>query len=272
VGLAMLDRTEEALACLRRAAALEPGYAETWAFNGDIEQRLGRTAEAIASLRRYLALKPGSREKRVEVVRRQLWAITHPGRLLDRDRAQQCETEALRRSTAGAFAEALPLFDAAVEADPLFDEAWINRSTCLHWMSRFEEALLSLEKAEELTGLTSHVADGMATCLVKLGRGEEALRCFDRLLARQPASPEARRGKARTLVLLGRPAEALPLYQKLLARAPARRMRSSRPSMLTWVKSPAASVHTGHAVPTNALGVTSALAPATGFALSSLSP
>jgi tetratricopeptide (TPR) repeat protein len=216
----MAGRLDEALRSCEAALVADPAHADSWAFKGDIEYKLGRIPEAIASIQRYLAAKPGSREKRVDAARRQLWGILHPGQGLDRERAQQCESHALERSLAGAFAEALPLFDEAVAADPLFDEAWFNRATCLHHLSRFDEAVASLEKAEDLTGPTSLVADGLAASLLRLGRGEEALAAYDRLLVRQPASPEARRGKARTLVRLGRPAEALPLYERLLARDP----------------------------------------------------
>lgn len=220
VFLSTAGRNDEALAACHEALTADPGYAETWAFKGSIEQRLGRTQDAIASLERYLAARSGSREKRVEVVRRQLWGIIHPGRELDRDRARQCEDDAFARMQAGALAEALASFDAAVEADPLFDEVWFNRAGCLQYLSRFDEAVACLQKAEELVGPTSHVIEALTQCLLRLGRGEEALHACDRLLARQPGSPEAIRGRARTLVRLGRAAEALPLYQRLVARLP----------------------------------------------------
>lgn len=218
--LSTAGRDEEALVACDEALAADPAYAESWAFKGNIEQRLGRTQDAIASLERYLAARPGSREKRVEVARRQLWGITHPGRSLDRDRARRCEDDAFARMQAGALAEALVCFDAAVEADPLFDEVWFNRAGFLQRLSRFDEAVACLQKAEELAGPTSHVTEALTACLFRLGRGEEALQACDRLLARQPGSPEAVRGRARALVRLGRAAESLPLYQRLLARQP----------------------------------------------------
>ena len=220
VFLAMAGRNEEALRACEAALVADPEYADSWAFKGDIEQRLGRTADAIASIERYLAARPGSREKRVEAARKQLWALLHPGKERDPERAQACATRALQRVQARALPEALAFYDEAVGADPLSDLAWINRGTCLYEMSRFEEALLSFARGEELGGPTSLVADAAADCLLRLGRGDEALGRFDGLLARQPGSPEGLRGKARTLVRLGRATEAVPLYQRLVARSP----------------------------------------------------
>jgi tetratricopeptide (TPR) repeat protein len=220
VFLAMAGRDEEALRACDAALAADPAYAETWAFKGDVEQKLGRTTEAIASLERYLAAKPGSREKRVQVARRQLWGLQNPGRELDPERARACEGRAIQQGMAGALPEALSLLDEAVAADPFLDTAWFNRATCLFQMSRFEEALASLARAEDLAGPTSQLADATAACCRRLGRGEAAIAAYDRLLARLPASPEGLRGKARTLAGLGRPADAWPLYQRLVARSP----------------------------------------------------
>jgi tetratricopeptide (TPR) repeat protein len=221
VGLAMLGRNDDALECLRRAAALEPTEPKSYDHEGVVlarlqrfdeaiaaldrglqsKERLGRTADAIASIERYLASRPGSQEKRVEAARRQLWALRNPGKERDPERAQNCSARALQRVQARALPEALALYDEAVAADPLSDLAWINRGTCLYEMLRFEEALLSFARGEELGGPTMLVAD-------------------DRLLAKQAGSPEGLHGKARTLVRLGRAAESLPLYQRLLARSP----------------------------------------------------
>lgn len=221
VFLAMGGRHEEALRAFDEALAAEPGYPDTWAFKGDVEQKLGRTPRAIASLERYLAARRGSREKRDDVVRRQLWSLRHPGRRIDPERARQAADEALRTAGRGGLAEALPHYDAAVDADPFFEEAWWNRGACLLDLSRAEEALASFARVEELAGPSSRVADALAACLFRLGRGEEAVAAYDRALAALPTAPEALRGKARALVRLGRPGESLPLYARLLARAPA---------------------------------------------------
>jgi tetratricopeptide (TPR) repeat protein len=80
VFLTMLGRHEEAMRAFDEAIRVDPRYPETWAFKGDLEQRLGRVTEGIASLRRYLAMKGASQEKRVLVVRRQLQDLEARGR------------------------------------------------------------------------------------------------------------------------------------------------------------------------------------------------
>jgi predicted RNA polymerase sigma factor len=79
VFLTRLDRNEEAMRAFDEALRVDPEYPETWAFKGDLEQRLGRVAEAIASLRHYLAVKGDSQEKRVLAARRQLQALEEAG-------------------------------------------------------------------------------------------------------------------------------------------------------------------------------------------------
>ena len=78
VFLTMLERMDEAMRSFDEAIRADPQYLETWAYKGDLEQRLGRTADAIASLRYYLARKGESQEKRVLVVRGQLQKLERP--------------------------------------------------------------------------------------------------------------------------------------------------------------------------------------------------
>ena len=218
--LSLSGHPEEALRVCEEALVADPGHADTWAFKGDTEHRLGRIEEAIRSIERYLAACSGSREKRVQAARRQLFSLRNPGRVVDSDRARDCQHRALARVAQGAFSDALALLDAAVAADPLFDDAWINRGSCLYDLSRFEEALDSFARAEDLGGQTSLVAGVIAECHFRLGRGAEALAVYDRILARPTRDPETLRGKARLLARMGRAAEALPLYQRLVARSP----------------------------------------------------
>jgi tetratricopeptide (TPR) repeat protein len=72
VFLTMLERNEEAMRAFDEAIRVDPQYPETWAFKGDLEQRLGHVTEGIAAIRHYLAMKGDSQEKRVRVARRQL--------------------------------------------------------------------------------------------------------------------------------------------------------------------------------------------------------
>ena len=221
VFLTRAGRNEEALRAFDESIAADPGYPDAWAFKGDLEQRIDRTPQAIASIERYLAARRGSREKRVDAARRQLWALRHPGRAIDSERARLCADQAIQKASAGALAEALAQLEAAVTADPFLEEAWWNRGTCLLDLGRPEAALASFAQVEELGGPSSRAADAMAACLFRLGRGAEAIAAYDRALDAAPSAPDALRGKARALVRLGRPKDALPLYARLLARAPA---------------------------------------------------
>ena len=218
--LASTDRNDESLRAFEAAIQVDPGYHDVWAFKGDIEQRMGRRDPAIASLRHFLAMKPGSQEKRVVIAREQLWQLENPGKAREQERARRCHDSALMLAQANRFAEALSLFDEAAAADPLSGEIWMNRGTCLHKLSRFEEALDSYLKAEELLGPVSTIVKGEVECLLTLRRGEEAVSCCDRGLALGAPGPDKLRHKARTLVRAGRPAEALPIFKRLVAGSP----------------------------------------------------
>jgi tetratricopeptide (TPR) repeat protein len=221
VFLTTAGRTEEAMRMFEDALCADPAYAEVWAFKGDLEARIGDTVRAVASLKEYLRRRSGSREKRVEIARRQLWALQNPGRELDRDKAQRCQSAALERGRAGDLPGALQLLDEALVADPLWGEPWLNRGTRLLQLSRFEESLDAYRAAADLLGVTRLVAQGLSACLTKLGHHAEALEWIDRLLATSANDVEALRAKARILVRLGRRAEAAALYQQLVARCPA---------------------------------------------------
>jgi tetratricopeptide (TPR) repeat protein len=195
------------------------------------------TEQAIVSISRYLAAKPGGQEKRVVIARRQLFSIRNPGRIPDEERAAVCLERALGRIGAADLVGALELFDAAIAADPLSSEAWINRGVCLLALSRFEDALACYVEAEALIGPARNVVQPMAACLLRLGRSEDALRCFDRLLARTETSREGLEGKARALVEVGRAGEALPLYEHLVARWPDdAALRAERANVLLMTK------------------------------------
>jgi tetratricopeptide (TPR) repeat protein len=220
VFLTVLGRNDEAARAFDAAIAAEPTYLESWAFKGDLEQKLGHTEQAIASLERYLAGKPGSQEKRVLAARRQLFGLRNPGRVPDRELALHALDAARVKLDAGALAEALPLFEDAVKADPLHAEAWQGRGTCLMQLARPQEAAACYREAEALVGPTPQVANALATALVRLERGQEAVEVYDRALAASGGHADTLLAKARTLVRLGRTAEALAVFDRLVARAP----------------------------------------------------
>ncbi len=230
--LAGWGRNEEALACFEEAVQADPGYEEAWAFKGDVESRLGKTEQAIRSLRRYLERKKGSGEKRVRVVRQQLLGLENPGRQWDEARGRALFDQAFGVLQQGTMAQALALFQQAVEEDPLCGEFWLNRGTCLFHLGRMEESLASYCRAEELSGFSTPILKGKVACLVRLGRGEEAVGCFDSI-PKGSLSKDVLTLQATTLVRAGRPKEALRIYDRMLARWPEEdALRQSRAALL----------------------------------------
>jgi tetratricopeptide (TPR) repeat protein len=98
VGLAMSGRTEEALACFDRAAALEPGEAKCYDHKAVTLLRLQRLDEVLRTLDEGLRHCPAS-------------GTLHCRR-------------GIALATAGRNAEALAAFERSLEVDPAYAQAW----------------------------------------------------------------------------------------------------------------------------------------------------
>jgi tetratricopeptide (TPR) repeat protein len=136
--------------------------------------------------------------------------------------------------------------DSAISLEPMWPEAWSNRSVLLTTLGRAEEGLASSETALSLNGKSCKAWNNRGFALDRLKREQEATSCFDSALAYCPDFDEAlfNRGisslaqedykaaddffsrclksnpvyvpalsmKSKTLILLGEPADSAIVY------------------------------------------------------------
>jgi arylsulfatase A-like enzyme/Flp pilus assembly protein TadD len=95
---------------------------------------------------------------------------------------------AFREYEAQRYAQAVPVFERLVAANPRMVDAWEHMGLALQKLGRREEALAAFQKAMDLSGGVSHVALATATLLVDMGRLDEARKHAELGLATSPAS------------------------------------------------------------------------------------
>jgi tetratricopeptide (TPR) repeat protein len=158
----------------------------------------------------------------------------------------------------GKFAEALSHYDRALELEPGFFPAHLNRAQALRGLGQRDAALASYDRAmthaPQIAELHAQIRLRQAALLVQLGRGveavamadaalaigadipeawtirgsaqaslrhfEEALGSFDRALALRPTDESARIKRGMTLQGLGRLGDALSQYEAVLVARP----------------------------------------------------
>ena len=249
--LGVLDRVEEAVACLRRAEDLEPREPMSYDHEAAALARANRHEQAIAALDRGLSQCPAS------------------GSLLSR---KGVLLTALRRHD-----EALRAFEAAIAAEPDALDAWIFKAELERRLGREADAIASTERylvdksgsqdsrvlaarrqlfelrnpgrvpdrsaSDELLSRaqgqqsTAGPAQALPTfeeavhadplngeawldrghCLVQLARPEDALACYREAETLLGPRTDVTRAHASTLVRLGRSAEALASFERALA-------------------------------------------------------
>ena len=85
------------------------------------------------------------------------------------------------------YAEAVPLFQALVEANPLMLDAWENLGQSLQKLGRYDEALAAYDQAMKVSGGAGHVALAMASALFDMKRFDEARKHAEIGLPTSPA-------------------------------------------------------------------------------------
>jgi tetratricopeptide (TPR) repeat protein len=192
--LGSLGRSEEELACVDRALALNPQFAEAWHNKGAALVRLGRHEEALACVDRALALNSRYAE-----------AWYNKGATLVR---------------LGRYEEALVCFDRALAVNPRYAGAWYNKGATLVRLGRYEEALVCCDHALAVNPRYAQAWYNKGVVLGSLGRSEKALACHDRAIALNPQLAEAWTNKGLALGSLGRSEEQLACHDRAIALNP----------------------------------------------------
>jgi tetratricopeptide (TPR) repeat protein len=120
----------------------------------------------------------------------------------------------------GRPVEALPLFDAALAANPRDAQLLFGRATALKLLGRLDEACAGYDAVLALAPGALGALNNRGEVLLGLGQVGAALADFEQTLAIQRDYPPAILGRSMALVRLGRAAEALPGLGQVLALMP----------------------------------------------------
>lgn len=99
-------------------------------------------------------------------------------------------------------AEAMPIFEALVAAEPGVPEHWTNLGNCLCELERETDALAPLQRAFQMGDRSAAVFFALARAELAHGRPLPALTCIDRALADVPLDPEFRVFRVRILLAM----------------------------------------------------------------------
>ena len=197
LALIALDRRdpEAAAAHLQTLLALDGNHAHAWLLSARVRDLQGRLADAADCYRKALAIRPDD-----------FGTLMNLGAVLN---------------DLGRFDEALEQHDRALALDPLHVDALCNRAVALAGLGRYEDALDGFERAVHVDPSRGEALTGKAMALVSLKRQEEALPCLEEAHRRQPGFPPAWSMHGAILAGLGRLDEALPMYEKAVELSPA---------------------------------------------------
>jgi superkiller protein 3 len=171
----------EAIEHYDTALAVEPGDAVAWSNRGNSLRALGRLQESLESYRRTLELDRENLAARVGIGAclvdggEPAAGIAALRRVVD-DTGEPVAAAELGTALArtGNHGEAVPVFDAVIEAGFTSAEISNNRAECLASLDRIDEALSGFDDAMALNPGFAPAWFGKARVLVNAGRIDEA--------------------------------------------------------------------------------------------------
>jgi len=180
--LYQLERAQEALAPLERAARLAGNVAAHHYKLGNALKDLERLDDALACYRRALEREP-----------RHAQSLTNTGVILEMQ---------------GRTDEALDYYRRAIEANGALRPARIDLATLLHRTERFAEAVEAYQGLLELDPGSAPDWGNLGNAYQGLERYHDSARCYERALAIDPASPGVHYRLGIALLGLGKHAES----------------------------------------------------------------
>jgi tetratricopeptide (TPR) repeat protein len=218
-------RPELAIACYRKALAINPN--NVWAYNsiGLALQQRGQVEEALPYHWRALALKPDMAEAHAglgnahRLLGRLEEAVGHYLNAL----AARAGYAAAHNDIAGVLHmlghidEAIGHYQSALAAQPDYADAHYNLANILGGLGRHEEAIGHYAKAVEIRPVFAEARNNMANVLQALGRYEEAVAQYEAAVGLRPRYADAYHNLGKAYFALNRPEYAIAAYERALA-------------------------------------------------------
>ncbi len=222
--LKQMGRSADALAPMRKAAALLPGDAEAHSNLGIVLKDLGQVDDAVASYRQALKIKPDFAEAHNNLGN----AFQSLGRL---DEAEASYRRALKikpdyaeaHNNLGNTLQSLERLDEseasyrrALKIKPDYAEAHNNLGNTIQSLGRLDEAEASYRRALEIKPDYAEAHNNLGNAFLSLGRLDEAEASCLRALVIKPDFAEAYNNLGNALHGLGRLGEAEAGYLRAL--------------------------------------------------------
>jgi serine/threonine protein kinase/lipoprotein NlpI len=116
--------------------------------------------------------------------------------------------------------DVLPLYDEALQLEPLNDYAWLAKADALIGYGRMKDALECFESVLRFNPESIDGLNGKGDLLAHFDRQLEALQCFEAVLKLKPHNRMAYAGKGWRLAALDRKEEALAHFEAILKGKP----------------------------------------------------
>jgi tetratricopeptide (TPR) repeat protein len=224
--LALQDKSDEAIAALKRLVARDPGHAAAWRALGDQYTLAGDGDAADGAYARHLkasvndpALLQAAAalcDNKLPIAERMLREFL---------KAHPTDVGAMRMlaevgARLGRYDDAEKLLARAVALAPSFDAARANYATILHRQNKPAEALAQIELLLEKDRRNPAYRNLQAAVLARLGETERAIKIYEGVLRDHPKQPKAWMSLGHTLKTAGKQKDAIAAYRKSIALLP----------------------------------------------------
>jgi tetratricopeptide (TPR) repeat protein len=226
--MAEAGRTDEAVACYRKALEINPDFAKPYANLGNVLAGTGNLDEAAVLIGKALQIDPNYVEAHINLGNIRLQsgrlneAMAHILKALEIDpgNADAHYNLGILLAKMGQNDEAMVHFLKALEIEPGNGSAHYNVGILLGQMGRTDEAVVHYRKALELNPGNAEAHCNLGILLAQTGRIEEAIAHFRRALEINPDNAEAHNNLGILLAQIGRTDEAIAHYRQALEISP----------------------------------------------------
>lgn len=188
----------DAVATLREAIRLNPGYAAAYSALGDVLSRLGNVDEAVGEYREAIQLRPGSAS------------------------ARACYALGKSLSKQGKFEEAIAAYNDAIDRQIYTETVHYDLMEAEHSLKKASKAIADFQDAVRARPTEYAVQKNLlGVALLYREKLGEAMVAFRESIGLQSDFAEAHRNLARTLIRQGKLREAIVEFREAIRLDPA---------------------------------------------------